>query len=187
MNTRHQSRAGRLDHRRDRPGHDQIPHRRPPGLLGRAVPPTSQSGPRTRHGKTGCGSSYLRGYLGQAAIGAARTPTFLGERYPRSPAAAVLPSPGRRRPLPPGDHLAPARYPSRPATPTWAPATPSRPSTSTARPAATSASSKPSATPSPSPRPPDPGPTHRRTGRGSAGTAARLAEVGDFPVTDLSP
>jgi transposase len=46
-------------------------------------PPTSQSGPRTRHGKTGCGSSYLRGYLGQAAIAAARTPTFLGERYRR--------------------------------------------------------------------------------------------------------
>jgi transposase len=46
-------------------------------------PPTSQSGPRTRHGKTGQGSSYLRGYLGQAAPGAARTPTFLGERYRR--------------------------------------------------------------------------------------------------------
>jgi transposase len=46
-------------------------------------PPTSQSGPRTRHGKTGHGSSYLRGYLGQAAIAAARTPTFLGERYSR--------------------------------------------------------------------------------------------------------
>ena len=46
-------------------------------------PPTSQSGPRTRHGNTGHGSTYLRGYLGQAAIGAARTPTFLGERYRR--------------------------------------------------------------------------------------------------------
>jgi transposase len=31
----------------------------------------------------GHGSSYLRGYLGQAAIAAARTPTFLGERYHR--------------------------------------------------------------------------------------------------------
>ena len=46
-------------------------------------PRTSQSGPRTRHGKTGQGSTYLRGYLGQAAIGAARTSTFLGERYSR--------------------------------------------------------------------------------------------------------
>ncbi len=46
-------------------------------------PSTSQSGPRTRHGKTGQGSTYLRGYLGQAAIAAARSNTFLGERYRR--------------------------------------------------------------------------------------------------------
>jgi transposase len=45
-------------------------------------PRTIQSGPRTRHGK-GQGSTYLRGYLGQAAIGAAGTATFLGERYHR--------------------------------------------------------------------------------------------------------
>jgi hypothetical protein len=35
---RHQPGAGPLGHRRDRPGHDQVPHRRPPGVLGRAVP-----------------------------------------------------------------------------------------------------------------------------------------------------
>ena len=46
-------------------------------------PRTRQSGPRTRHGKTGEGDTYLRGYLGQAAIGAAATRTFLGERYHR--------------------------------------------------------------------------------------------------------
>jgi transposase len=45
-------------------------------------PRTLQSGPRTRHGK-GHGNSYLRGYLGQAATGAARTATFLGERHAR--------------------------------------------------------------------------------------------------------
>jgi transposase len=45
-------------------------------------PRTIQSGPRTRQGK-GQGSTYLRGYLGQAAIGAAGTATFLGERYHR--------------------------------------------------------------------------------------------------------
>jgi len=45
-------------------------------------PRAHQSGSRTRDGK-GHGSSYLRGYLGQAAIAAARTPTFLGERYHR--------------------------------------------------------------------------------------------------------
>jgi transposase len=45
-------------------------------------PRTIQSGPRARHGK-GQGSTYLRGYLGQAAIGAAGTATFPGERFAR--------------------------------------------------------------------------------------------------------
>ena len=44
-------------------------------------PTARQSGPRTRAGKKGQGNGYLRGALGQAAIGAARTDTFLGERY----------------------------------------------------------------------------------------------------------
>ena len=43
----------------------------------------SQSGPRSRGGKKGHGNTYLRSSLGQAAIGAARTATFLGERYGR--------------------------------------------------------------------------------------------------------
>jgi transposase len=46
-------------------------------------PSARQSGPRTRAGKKGQGNGYLRGALGQAAIGAARTDTFLGERYHR--------------------------------------------------------------------------------------------------------
>jgi transposase len=45
-------------------------------------PRTIQSGPRTRQAK-GQGNAYLRGYLGQAAIGAAGTATFLGERFAR--------------------------------------------------------------------------------------------------------
>jgi len=45
-------------------------------------PRTLQSGLRTRQAK-GHGNTYLRGYLGQAAIGAARTATFLGERHAR--------------------------------------------------------------------------------------------------------
>jgi transposase len=48
------------------------------GLCGRTI----QSGPRTRTGN-GQGNAYLRGYLGQAAIAAARTSTFLGERFRR--------------------------------------------------------------------------------------------------------
>jgi len=46
-------------------------------------PSARQSGSRTRAGKKGQGDTWLRGSLGQAAIGAARTATFLGERYGR--------------------------------------------------------------------------------------------------------
>jgi transposase len=46
-------------------------------------PSARQSGPRVRAGKKGQGNGYLRGALGQAAVGAARTATFLGERYHR--------------------------------------------------------------------------------------------------------
>ena len=46
-------------------------------------PSARQSGPRTRAGKKGQGDTWLRGVLGQAANGAARTQTFLGERYHR--------------------------------------------------------------------------------------------------------
>ena len=46
-------------------------------------PSARQSGPRTRAGKKGQGDTWLRGSLGQAANGAARTDTFLGERYHR--------------------------------------------------------------------------------------------------------
>jgi transposase len=45
-------------------------------------PRTIQSGPRTRY-DPGHGNGYLRGYLGQAAMAAASTNTFLGERYHR--------------------------------------------------------------------------------------------------------
>jgi len=46
-------------------------------------PSARQSGPRNRTAAKGQGDGYLRGHLGQAAIGAARTATFLGERYNR--------------------------------------------------------------------------------------------------------
>lgn len=47
------------------------------------APLARQSGPRTRKPKKGQGNDYLRGYCTQAALGAARTDTFLGERYRR--------------------------------------------------------------------------------------------------------
>jgi transposase len=46
-------------------------------------PRTIQSGPVTRGGKTGNGNPYLKGALGEAAAAAAKTDTFLGERYRR--------------------------------------------------------------------------------------------------------
>jgi transposase len=46
-------------------------------------PRTIQSGPKNRSGKTGRGNPYLKGALGEAATAAAKTGTFLGERYRR--------------------------------------------------------------------------------------------------------
>jgi transposase len=46
-------------------------------------PVANNSGSRTRNGSKKHGNAYLRGALGQAANGAARTSTFLGERYRR--------------------------------------------------------------------------------------------------------
>ena len=46
-------------------------------------PRTIQSGDRSRSGRTGKGNPYLKGMLGEAAAAAARTDTFLGERYRR--------------------------------------------------------------------------------------------------------
>jgi transposase len=46
-------------------------------------PRARQSGPRTRTGKKNQGDTWLRGHLGQAATNAARTATFLSERYAR--------------------------------------------------------------------------------------------------------
>ena len=46
-------------------------------------PVTRQSGPRSRKPQKGQGNNYLKGYCTQAATGAARTDTFLGERIRR--------------------------------------------------------------------------------------------------------
>jgi hypothetical protein len=46
-------------------------------------PRTIQSGARHRAGPTGTGNPYLKGVLGEAAAAAAKTDTFLGERYRR--------------------------------------------------------------------------------------------------------
>jgi transposase len=46
-------------------------------------PRTIQSGTKSRSGRTGRGNPYLKGILGEAAAAAAKTDTFLGERYRR--------------------------------------------------------------------------------------------------------
>ena len=46
-------------------------------------PATRQPGQKTSHGKAGKGNPYLGGILGEIAASAARTGTFLGERYRR--------------------------------------------------------------------------------------------------------
>jgi transposase len=46
-------------------------------------PRTIQSGPKSKSGGTGQGNPYLKGALGEAAAAAARTDSFLGERYRR--------------------------------------------------------------------------------------------------------
>ena len=49
----------------------------------RVAPRTVQSGRRTGRARTGRGNPYLKSALAQIAIGAAKTDTFLGERYRR--------------------------------------------------------------------------------------------------------
>jgi transposase len=57
-----------------------------PGRLvswAKRCPQTRQSGRKTTIGKAGKGNRYLNGILGEIAASAARTDTFLGERYRR--------------------------------------------------------------------------------------------------------
>ena len=65
-------------------GHDPVPH---PGHLAswaRFAPGVKESAGRKKgSGSTGHGNRYLARALGEAAVGAARTDTFLGERYRR--------------------------------------------------------------------------------------------------------
>ena len=144
--------------RTDRPGHEPVPHPGAPGLLGE-VRPRGQGVRRQTEGpgRTGHGNRYLARALGDAAAGAGRTKTFLGERYRRlAKRRGKQESDRRRRPLDAGHHLAPAVRPQPRISSTSAPTTtscaaPTRP----ARTATTSANSKRSATRSASNPPPD--------------------------------
>jgi transposase len=47
------------------------------------TPRTIQSGAKSSHGKTGKGNRWIKGPLGQAAVAAGKTDTFLGARFKR--------------------------------------------------------------------------------------------------------
>ncbi len=88
------------------------------------APRARQSSGRSKAASTGKGNPWLGGTLGEAAISAARTRTFLASRYKRivrrrgKKRALEAPRqetrPGRRRQLHPHHHLAPALRPRRP-------------------------------------------------------------------------
>jgi transposase len=60
------------------------PRSRPPRLLGPFRPGVKESaGKKKGHGRTGHDNKHLARLLGEAAAGAGRTNTFLGERYRR--------------------------------------------------------------------------------------------------------
>ena len=109
---RHQPGPGPGHHRRDRPGHDPVPHRRPPGVLGRATPVARQSGPRSRAGKKARATPTCAASSARPPPAPRRTATFLGERLPPArPPPRQSQGHDRRRPLHPGHHLAPAPDP----------------------------------------------------------------------------
>src|SRR5512135_2390557 len=79
---RDHQRPGR--HRRNRRGHDRLPHR--PHLVSwaRWCPQVSQSGGKRKGSNaTGRGNPYLSAALGEISIGAGRTHSFPGARYRR--------------------------------------------------------------------------------------------------------
>jgi transposase len=70
---------------------------------------TESAGKKKGKNSTGHGNSYLARILGNAAAAAAKTDTFLGERYRRiAPPPRRQESQRRHRAADPGDHLAPA-------------------------------------------------------------------------------
>ena len=111
------------------------------------APAARQSGPRNRKPGKGQGDAYLKGYCTQAATGAARTDTFLGERLRRLSRRLGGQGQVRRRKVHPRHHLAPPRQPRSQVR---------RPGTRLAR------HPRRPRPQDPSPRPPTPGPRPRR-------------------------
>src|SRR5262249_57313569 len=72
---------------------NQTRHEQPPLRKERTKTTRLPGSVRPRSGKTGSGNPYLKRALGEAAAAAARTDTFLGERY------RLVPPPGQTTPL----------------------------------------------------------------------------------------
>ena len=110
------------------------------------APVARQSGPRNRKPKKGKGDAYLKGYCTQAATGAARTDTFLGERIRRLSRRLG----GNRAKC---AVAAPSSSSSGTCSPTPKPGSPtSAPTGTSARPTATARSDPPPPAPGPRPR-----------------------------------
>ncbi|MHB1784082.1 MAG: transposase [Acidimicrobiales bacterium] len=125
------------------------------------VPRTIQSGPRNRSGRTGKVNPYLNGVLGEVASAAAKTDTFLSQRYHR-----LVRRRGRQRALVAISRSILVVVWHSSATQTLASSTSARTSTKSAStrsaaPATSSGNSWPSATRSPSPRQPSVGTSPR--------------------------
>ena len=119
------------------------------------------AGKRKGTATTGHGNPYLARVLGEAAVAAGRTDSFLGERYRRIARRRLAPTRRSWRSAGPSWSLSGTCWSTpTPASVTSAPASTTPASTPTAPSATTSASSKPSATRSPSNPPPDPAPIH---------------------------
>ena len=74
----------RCDRRRDRRGHDPVPDRRAPRLVGRHLPGNNESAGKVKSTRTRPGNPYLQGALGAAAMACAQNP----EHLPRCPLPA---------------------------------------------------------------------------------------------------
>jgi hypothetical protein len=87
---------------------DQVPHPRPPGVLGEAEPARSSPGPRTAQARPARVTPYLKAILGEAAVAAARTGASRrwlsadGLRTSRTPPPPPTGRPDWARPARPG-------------------------------------------------------------------------------------
>ena len=158
MRSRHQPGRRARDPGRDRAGHDPLPHRRAPGVLGEVRTRRQRIGGQEERQELHRPRQHLPGPgPGQRRRGRRQDRHLPGRALPADrPPPRRQESQRRHRPLHPGHHLAPAVRPRRPLSrPRHRTSTPPA-STPTAASATTSASSKPSATRSPSNPPPDP-------------------------------